>query len=144
MEHNRKGIGATNPDHGMIDRINRCPFIFFVIIINQFHCHFSIRIGIESISLSLQFLSQLLIILNDTIMNRHYISIITLMRMGIVLRRLPMGSPSGVSNPAGTGNGFPVVCLLYQNSETPFGFYNLDRLLPITDCHSSRIISAIL
>ena len=128
----------------MIDCINRCPFVFFVIIINQFYRHFRIGIGIEAISLSLQLLSQLLIILNDTVMNCHYISVITIMRMGIVLRWFPVGSPSGVTNPAGTGNSFPVVCLLYQNSETAFGFYDLNGILPITDRHSGRIISAIL
>ena len=112
LEHDRQGIRAADPDHGMVDGIHRSMLIFLVIVIDELHCHFGVCGRIELIVLAKKLILQFLIILNDTIVNANHISIIGGMWVSICLRRFPMGGPAGVTNTTGTSQSMTVIGLL--------------------------------
>ena len=77
-------------------------------------------------------------------MDGHNISIITVMGMGVVLGRFPVGSPPGMPDSTGAGDGCSAVCFLYKDFKASFCFYYVDRVLSIADGYSCRVVSAIL
>ena len=85
LEHDRQRIGATNTDHGMVDRIDRCTKVFPIIIVDQLYRHLSICLRIKRIAIADQLILQFLIILDDTVVYSHDIPVITDMRMCIIL-----------------------------------------------------------
>ena len=75
--------------------------ILLIVIIDQLDRNLCIRIRIEVISLVLQFFPEFLIILNNSVVDAYYISIIRAVRMSVGFRRLSMSRPSGVPDTAG-------------------------------------------
>ena len=127
----------------MIDRIYRSSFIFFIIIIDQLYSYLCVCLGIESIALTKQLILQFLIILNDSVVYSYNISVITDMWMCIILRRLSMSRPAGMTNTTGAWNRFSVVCLLSKSFQTTFCLDNPGLLPPIAHCDSGRVIATI-
>ena len=76
-------------------------------------------------------------------MNCNNISIITYMRMRIVLRRFSVSCPSGMSNTAGTRNRFSTICLFSQNFQTSFRFNDFCLVLTVANRNTRGIISTI-
>ena len=54
LEHHSKRIRSTNTDQRMVDRIYRCSFILFIIIIDQLNSNLCIRLRVECISFAEQ------------------------------------------------------------------------------------------
>ena len=96
----------------MVDGIHRSMLVFLVIVIDELHCHFGVCGRIELIALAKKLILQFLVILNDTIVNTDHISILRGMWMGVGLRRLPMGSPTGVTDTTGTSQSMTMIGFL--------------------------------
>ena len=95
----------------MVDRIDRCSLVFFVIVIHQLYCHFGVCFGIEVIPLPCQLISELLVVFDDTIVYCHDISVIADMRMCVFLRRFSMCCPSRMTDTARALYRSSLVCL---------------------------------
>ena len=127
----------------MVNGVHRRSFVFFVIIIHQFHCDFRIRRGIKLISLAQKLVLQFLVIFDNSIMNRHNIPVVTHMGMGVCLGRLAMGSPACMSDSARSRNRLPVVCLFFQDFQSALCLDYFYILFTIADRQSGRIIAPV-
>ena len=127
----------------MVNGVHRRSFVFFVIIIHQFHCDFRIRRGIKLISLAQKLFLQFLVIFDDPVMNRHNIPVVTHMGMGVCLGRLAMGSPACMSDSARSRNRLSVVCLFFQGFQSALCLDHFYILFTITDRQSGRIIAPV-
>jgi hypothetical protein len=61
--------------------------------------HFCIGVRDKLVPLGLEFLPQFSVVFNDTVLDDGYPSMGVAVRMGIILLRFTMGSPSSMANP---------------------------------------------
>ena len=128
----------------MVQRVHRRAKILFVVIIDEFYRHFRVRRRVKLIALPQQFLFQFLVILNDAVVNRHHISVIAAVGMGVFHGGLPVGSPAGMADAAAAFHGLAAVGLFLQHPQPSFGFDNLCLPVSVPDRQSGRIISPVL
>ena len=86
-------------DHLIESHLNSCQeieLLMFLDILNELHQHLSIRIRNEGHTFSLEFLLQICIVLNDTIMDDSQVMALGIVGMGIARGRLTMSGPTRV------------------------------------------------
>ena len=76
-------------------------------------------------------------------MNSHNISIITCMRMCIILRWFSMCCPSCMTDTAGSFYGFTIIRLLSKNFQSAFCFNDLCICTAVTYSNSCRVVTTI-
>ena len=50
LKHHAQSVGTSDPHHGLRQGVHRAQIVFFIIIVNQLHHHFRVRIGIETVA----------------------------------------------------------------------------------------------
>ncbi len=128
----------------MVDGIHRGMLILLIVIIDELDGHFGICGGIKGISLPHQLILQLLIILYNAVVNADYVVIVGAMGMRIGLIGFPVGSPAGMTDAAGAGQGLAFVGLLCQDMESALCLDDADVALAVPHCYACRIISSVL
>ena len=77
--------------------------IFLVVVIDGLDADFGVGIRIEGVALADHLLTELLVVLDDSVVNTDYVVVINDMRMSIVLGRLTVSGPSCVADAACAG-----------------------------------------
>ena len=91
--------------------------------------HLRVRIAFKLEALSLKLFPQLGVVFNDTVMDDGDLLIVAHMGMGIDIRRLPVGGPTGVANPGAAGEGGAVLGFLHQVLDPAAGLHHVDAFL---------------
>ena len=77
-------------------------------------------------------------------MYEHNRPVVRTVGMGIILRRLPVGRPAGMPDPARPRHRQSSVCFLRKDLQPAFGFYHFDpACLLIAHGNTSRVISSV-
>ena len=63
--------------------------------------------------------------------------------MGVGLGGHPVGSPAGVTDAAGAGQGPAIVGFFRQIFQTPCGLHHLSQLAPVPDSQSGGVIAPV-
>ena len=110
------------------------------IFVDQVRDHFRVRFRVKLVSLVLQLLFQRLIVFDDAVM--HEYATLRAVRMGILLRGLPVRRPTCVADPHGAGELFLLERLLKigQLADTTPDF----NLLALQHRNASRVVASIL
>ena len=116
FEQQRQCVGAADAYHCLRNCIHRPDVVLFIVVIYQLNGNFGICLRVECITFPGQFVTQFLIVLDDTVMYTDHVAIIAAMGVGIGFGRFPVGSPAGMSDAAGTFQGLTAVGLFCQHT----------------------------
>ena len=131
LEHYREGIRTSYTDHGLGKSLDRIVSVFLVVIIDGLDSYFGISIGIELVTLADHLLPELLIVLDDAVVNTDDIVIVNDVRMRVVLGRLAVSCPSGVTDTACALDGLARISLLRQDLEPALCLYDSGVLIAV-------------
>ncbi len=143
LEHDRKRISAAHTHHCMRNRMNRSQIVLAQIELDQIDHNLGVRIGIELISVPEKLLLDILIVLDDAVVYADNRTVIADMRMRVVLGRLSVRSPSGMSDTAAAGHGKAAVRLLAEDFESSLRLYDFKIAAAVPHRQSRGIIPSV-
>ena len=105
--------------------------------------HLCVCLGHELIAFICQHLPKLDIVLDNAVMDHRDRPVRIKMGMCIDIVGHAMGCPSRMADAADTGHRLPSMGQILQDLQPSYGFGNID-LLTVIDCHTRRVIPAVL
>ena len=153
LEHQLQSVGAANTDHGLGNGVNGTDFVFFIVVVHQLDYHLGIGLTVKLVAMLEKLLLQFRVVFNNSVVDAHHLglhlpgsgagAVAGHMGMGVDLRGHAVGSPAGVSDAAGAGQGTAVIGLLRQIFQPPRGLHHLGKLTAVPDSQSSGVIAPV-
>ena len=153
LKHYLQRIGATHTNQCLSQRIQRTYFVFLIVVIHQLDQHLGIRLGIEMISVALQFRLQFLEVLNDAVVYTHHFglhhtgsgsgTVAAHMRVCIGTAGRAMSRPTGMPDTAIAFRYASVIRHFHQILQFPRCLEYNRRLFAIPYCQACGVITTI-
>ena len=143
-EHETQRIGTAHTQDGTGNGAQRAFAVFLIVIVDELDHDFRIRLGIELVPLTLQFLDQLFIILDDAVVHADDRVVIRVVRVGIGLRGRTVGRPAGVADAAGADDRLDRSDLLLEVGDPSLFLDGDGRILSIANGNTGGVIAAVL
>ena len=153
LEHQRQGIAAADTYHGPRDGVHRPDFVFLVVVIHKLDGHLGVRVAVEGVAVPKQFFLQFRIVFNDAVVHAHHIrlhrpapgagTVAAHMRMRVCHAGIPMGSPSGMPDPAASRQRPSLVRFICQVVQLPGSLDHLRQRRAVAYGQAGGIISPV-
>jgi hypothetical protein len=135
---NSQCIGTVQSSQGVPYRLQQ---ITFIVMIDKMSDAFCIGIGHKMIPLVCQPFPQMKVIFNNAVVDNSNIARLIRLRMGIDIRWLTMGSPTGMPYPDRAGDWMFSYSFL-QIFQPALGFHDVQDAM-VVDSYSSRVIAPV-
>ena len=146
LEHNGKGIGASDSDHCPGKGVYGSDAVLLVVVVNQLNCDFRVGSAVKDIPVGQELGLDFLIVFDYSVMHTHYVgfnnpgagvlAVSADMRMGIDLCRLTVCRPPSVTDSTVSDKVTAVIGLLNQVCQLSDGLDHLSGFRTVSDGNS--------
>ncbi len=143
IKHNCQSIRASDSYKCMIKSIYRGTEILFIIVVNKLDSYLGIGCGVEGVALLGELCTQLLIVLDDTVVNTDNISVIRVVRVSVSFVRLSVSCPSCMADTAGTVYGITLIGHFSEHLQLAHSLYYFSLAVAVSYSDTCRVIASV-